>query len=132
MREQKAEIASLKEAVTMLEPFREKHTRLEKEYQARLDELSMLKAKLTLDLIGINLKVVAEDPDLLEEKYACDKQIETLTAQLSKVRNVKKHYKQETATLQQKRNRKKERIANLKTENAGLKKSVKKVEKEGA
>jgi hypothetical protein len=47
------------------------------------EELKMARCKLSLDLFGLNLKIIPEDPTLLSEKFELDDLAASLKAQLT-------------------------------------------------
>lgn len=62
--------------------MKEKIRDLEKLYDSRKDELCILKAKLHLDLISVDFKIIPEFPDLVEENFALEKKIEILEEEI--------------------------------------------------
>jgi len=68
----------LKEIPLLKDKIRE----IERLYDSRKDELCILKAKLHLDLIAVDLKIIPEFPDLVEENFTLVKKIEILEEEI--------------------------------------------------
>ena len=69
-------ITKLEKEIESIKHFKFTNEQLKRQMQGRDEEVGVLKAKLYLDQISINLKIVAEYPDLLEENYTLDSEVQ--------------------------------------------------------
>ena len=73
--EKNIRISKLENEIEALKHLKFTNEQLRKQLKVRDEEVGVLKAKLYLDQIQVNFKIVAEYPDLLEENCALEQEI---------------------------------------------------------
>lgn len=68
-------ITKLENDIESIKHLKFTNEQLKRQMYARDEEVGVLKAKLYLDQISINFKIVAEYPDLLEENFTLESEL---------------------------------------------------------
>ena len=68
-------ITKLENEIESIKQLKFTNEQLKRQMKGRDEEVGVLKAKLYLDQISINFKIVAEYPDLLEENFTLESEL---------------------------------------------------------